>query len=143
MDEQVSLKRKPKISLRVKTFVALLIVGVPAVIVVLSTIYIGGTSIRQYYIGTRFQSLAQWMADEIKASFVAEISDAKSLALSPTLLKAVADANASYDKQAGQEAISAPGVQVEAGKEHAFGDCFQQLSTRPPSCAMTGANWAS
>jgi len=97
MNQQNGSRRRPKISLRVKTFVALLIVGAPVIAVYLLAMYFGGINIREYYIGTRFQSLAQWMSAEIKAGFSAEMSEANSLALTPALLTAVREANGSYN----------------------------------------------
>ncbi len=96
MNQQNGSRRRPKISLRVKTFVALLIVGVPVIAIYMLAMYFGGTNLREFYVGTRFESLAQWMADEVRVGFSAEISEASSLALTPTLLTAVREANDSY-----------------------------------------------
>ncbi|MBI4830181.1 MAG: sensor histidine kinase [Candidatus Lindowbacteria bacterium] len=104
MNHEASAKRRPKISLRVKIFLALLIVGIPPLAVTLLAAYFAGTDIRQYYVGTRFQTLAEWMSDEIKVNFTSEISEAKGLALTPTLLNAVTSANESY-KEKSHEAI--------------------------------------
>lgn len=96
MNKRPSTKKKPRISLRVKIFIALLIVSVPPLTIALLLAYLAGTDIRQYYIGVRFESFAQWMANEMQASFSSELSEAKSLALTPTLLQAVSDANEAY-----------------------------------------------
>jgi signal transduction histidine kinase len=106
MNEQASARKGPKISLRVKIFLALLIVGIPPLTVTLLAAYFAGTDIRQYYVGTRFQNLAGWMSDEIRTKLTSEISEAKVLALAPTLLDAVADANQSYKGKSSQEALS-------------------------------------
>ncbi|MBI5117463.1 sensor histidine kinase [Candidatus Poribacteria bacterium] len=106
MNEQTSARKRPKISLRVKIFLALLIVGIPPLTVTLLAAYFAGTDIRQYYVGTRFQNLAGWMSDEIRTKLTSEISEAKVLALAPTLLGAVADANQSYKGKSSQETLS-------------------------------------
>ncbi len=89
-------RRKPKISLRVKMFIALVLVGVPPLVVTLLTALAKGMEIRTSNIGMRFENMAAWMSEDIQASFSDEISEAKSLALAPALLSAVADANRSY-----------------------------------------------
>jgi len=96
MTQQPSKKRKPKISLRVKIFIALLLVGVPPVSVTLLTAFVKGLEIRTSSIGMRFENMAAWMSEGIKASFSDEIAEAQSLALTPTLLTAVAESNRSY-----------------------------------------------
>lgn len=105
MSQRAPMKRRPKISLRVKIFIALLIVGVPPVLAALSTAYFAGKNIRASFIGIRFRSLSQWMSEGIESSISAEISEAKSLALTPTLLGAVADANESYEGKDPQKVL--------------------------------------
>ena len=112
MNQQTISRRRPKISLRVKSFVGFLILSVPALAIMLIVVYIAGTSVRQYYIGERFESLAKWMSGEITSSFSAEISDARSLALTPTLLNAVEAANKSY-KGKNREAIAAEIMRID------------------------------
>ncbi|GAB4330185.1 MAG: hypothetical protein Kow0099_00610 [Candidatus Abyssubacteria bacterium] len=104
MSQGISLRKGPRISLRVKTFIALLLVGVPPMFIALLLAYLSGTGIHEYYTGTRFQSFAQWISREMKASIVSEIAEAKTLALTPTVLQAVSDANRTYEGKE-QEAI--------------------------------------
>ncbi len=98
--------RRAKISLRLKIFVALLLVGIPPLTIALLVAYFSGTSIRQYYIGSHFQDLSQWMAEEIRSSLSSEISEAESIALSPTLRDAVAKANESYKGKTPEEVLA-------------------------------------
>ena len=106
MTRQPSQRKKAKISLRVKMFIALILVGVPPVSVALLSAYVKGREIRESNIGGRFENTALSLAEGIRASFSNEIAEAKSLALTPTLLDAVAGANESYGGK-DQEAILA------------------------------------
>jgi signal transduction histidine kinase len=120
MTQQTPQKRKPKISLRVKIFIAFLIVGVPPVSISLGTALIKGIDIRETNVGTRFENMAVWMSEGIKASFSDEISEAQSLALAPTLLDAVADANKSYegkDQEEIEKEINALDVEWQTSKK--------------------------
>jgi signal transduction histidine kinase len=96
MNDQLQIKRKPKISLRVKIFIAFLIVGVPPVSIALLVAFFTGMDIRMTSVGNRFENMAQWMAESIETDLSQEISDAQSMALAPTLLDAVIEANKSY-----------------------------------------------
>jgi signal transduction histidine kinase len=89
-------RRRPKISLRLKLFIALVLVGVPPLIVGLLAAYFEGIDIHEYYTGTRFQNLAHWMSEEIKTNIAIQITAASGLALTPTVIEAVEQANASY-----------------------------------------------
>lgn len=89
-------KNRAKISLRVKIFIALLIVGVPPLTIALFVAYRSGTDIRKYYIGSRFQDLSQWVAQEINSNLSSEISEGEAVALTPTVVDAVTKANKAY-----------------------------------------------
>ncbi len=114
MSQAIHLRKGPRISLRVKIFIALILVGIPPLFVALLVAYFTGTGIHEYYTGTRFQSFAQWIAREMKSNIVSEITEAKSLALTPTVLNAVSDANKSYEGK-GQEAILRELLSVDEG----------------------------
>jgi signal transduction histidine kinase len=111
-NRQAPLKKGPKISLRVKTFIALLIVGVPALVITLLAAYFAGTGISRSSIGTRFQTVAEWMSDEIESNLSSEILEIRSLALTPTHRDVVADANKSYGSKH-QKAILAKIMRVD------------------------------
>jgi len=104
MTQQAQRKRKPKVSLRVKIFVAFLIVGIPPVSITLMTAFFKGLEVRSSSIGARFENMAAWMADGIESRFSDEISEAQSVALAPVLLEATAAVNESYEGKS-QEAI--------------------------------------
>jgi hypothetical protein len=67
MTQQTPQKRKPKISLRVKIFIAFLIVGVPPVSIALGTAVMKVIDIREANVGTRFEKMAVWISEGIKA----------------------------------------------------------------------------
>ncbi|RJP22233.1 MAG: sensor histidine kinase [Candidatus Abyssobacteria bacterium SURF_5] len=101
----MTARKKARISLRVKIFIALLLVGIPPLTVALFVAYSSGTSIRQFYIGSRFQDLSVWMADEINSGLSSEISEAESIALAPTVVDAVVTANQAYKGKAPEDIL--------------------------------------
>jgi signal transduction histidine kinase len=103
---QISTRTKPRISLRVKIFIALLIVGVPPLIIALLVAYFLGTNIRQYYIGSRFQDLSQWIAEEINSSLSSEIMEAEGIAIAPTIVDAVNEANRLHKNKSTESAMA-------------------------------------
>ena len=134
MTQQTARKRKPKISLRVKIFIAFLIVGVPPVTISLGIGFFKGMDIRETNVGTRFESMAIWMAAGIESSFSAEISGAQSLALTPTLLDAVADANKTYegkDQETIEKEINA--IDVEWQTSPKINDRIREYLSNPVS----------
>jgi signal transduction histidine kinase len=112
VEQSAPLRKRARISLRVKIFIALLLVGIPPLTIALLMAYFTGTNIRQYYIGSRFQDLSEWMADEINNSLSSEISEGESIALSPTLVNAVLEANEAYEGRS-QEAILAEMAKID------------------------------
>jgi signal transduction histidine kinase len=110
MSQKAPKRRKPKISLRVKIFIAFIIVGFPPVSITLLSGFVIGMGLREASVGARFESMAVWLAEGIESSFSDEILEAHSLALAPILLDAVADANMSYagrDQKEIEEEINA------------------------------------
>jgi signal transduction histidine kinase len=93
-----------------------------------------GTKIRQYYIGKRFESVAKWMANEIQAGLSAEVSDAKSLALTPTLLQAVENSNRSYEGKS-REMIAEEIMRIDGEwqKEQKIDDTIRTYLSNPVS----------
>ena len=134
MTQQTIRKHRPKISLRVKIFIAFLIVGVPPVSISLGTAFFKGMDIREKSIGIRFESVAGWMAEGIESSFSDEISEAESLALAPAVLDAVADANKTYegiDQEAIEKEINA--IDVEWQTSPKINDRIRQYLSNPVS----------
>lgn len=134
MTRQGTHRRKPKISLRVKTFIAFLIVGLPPVSITLVTAFVKGLEIREANVASRFESMAAWMAEGIESSFSREISEAQSLALTPTLVGAVVDANKAYegrDQKTVEEEINA--IDLEWRTAPKINDRIREYLSNPVS----------
>ena len=134
MSQEAPQRRRPKISLRVKTFIAFLIVGLPPVSITLVTAFVKGIEIRETSIASRFENMAAWTAEGIESGFSREISEAQSLALTPALLGAVVDANKAYegrDQKAIEEEINAFDIEWRTARK--ISDRIREYLSSPVS----------